>query len=808
VTITVTEEGSATNGISPGQTLTLAGDFTPEANSKLYVWAVAENNNHTNAKSWDISNTGGLSFSVAENPPNRAWAGDANFGVEAVLWVADVGGSPSAMNVTVDPYAGAAHTALISMEVFCVGSNGTLAVEQTKSASEQDGGGGSETIAVTMDTALVSGHTVVCVIAASNDADGAFTVPTGFSNTLVNQSTRTTHVCAVHDTDISGTTITCSDLGEMVGASAIAVLEFSDSGAPAPPVVEGTAESSTNTAGTSHVITLPAGITADDYVLILVNVGSVAGTFDALTDWTESLDENLANGLKILRFTGTGVPSNPTFTSSASIRTASIAFRISGADRSVPPDLSGTATTIGSVNPNPPAVTPSGGTLDYLFIAFCGGTGEEADDDTWANTPPTNYSPSPPLQKACGTAGTNLGGKLAAAYRQLTTGSAEDPGTFNVDVSATWRVHTICIHPAAASGDATVDAVAKVGVATSAGGATPDITAGARAAVGIASRSTVTPEPSAAARAIVGIRTTSDARMELSVGAVSVVGILARAGALYEPGLGTARAYVGAATIAGGARPEPNASARALLGAVTSSGGARPDITPEARVAVGLLATASPTTTITAATQALVGILARALVQTADMTVSAVVSVGIVTRAAATATLPTVAHAPVGIASRASGALFEPSVAMARAYLGAVTRSSVVPEPNAVARALVGLAARSSPTVDAIATARSLVGLAARGVPTVTITAAAAARAGIATYSVPTVITTTTGRLFVGIVTYGLGTSGTVVVVLPPTWTDWAEPSPTAYTEPSPSEYTEAAPSRYTEPRDTNFIEA
>ena len=73
--------------------------------------------------------------------------------------------------------------------------------------------------------------------------------------------------------------------------------------------------------------------------------------------------------------------------------------------------------------------------------------GEEADDDTWGNTPPTNYTPSPPRQKACGTAGTNLGGLILAAERALTTGSAENPGTFGVDVSAGWRAQTIMIHP-------------------------------------------------------------------------------------------------------------------------------------------------------------------------------------------------------------------------------------------------------------------------------------------------------------------------------------------------------------------------
>jgi hypothetical protein len=218
------------------------------------------------------------------------------------------------------------------------------------------------------------------------------------------------------------------------------------------PVIEGgvPAESSTPTAGTSHVITLPASIAATDGILICTAVGSVAGSFNALTDWTEVLDENLVIGLKILCYQGTGVPGAPTFTSSGNIRTASLAFRISNTDRSTLPQI-GTTSSGTSATPDPPAsATPTGGiALDYLFLAFFSKAGEEADDDTWANTPPTNYAPNPPWQKACGVAGTNLAGMIAAASRDLNTGAADNPGTFGVDVSAAWRAQTIIIHPAA-----------------------------------------------------------------------------------------------------------------------------------------------------------------------------------------------------------------------------------------------------------------------------------------------------------------------------------------------------------------------
>lgn len=214
------------------------------------------------------------------------------------------------------------------------------------------------------------------------------------------------------------------------------------------PTVQTTAESSTNTAGTSHVVTLPSGIAAGDLILILLDKGSTAATVNAHADYTELLDENSGNGLYIAYRWATGGEGNPTLTTSGNTRSARIVYRISGAmnPATQAPQIGSTASG-SSANPDPPSVSPTGGAKDYLWIAFFGGAGEELDDDTWANSPPTNFTPNPPLQKACGTAGTNLGGKIAAASYQ-SNASSLDPGTFNQDVSTGWRAQTIAVHPA------------------------------------------------------------------------------------------------------------------------------------------------------------------------------------------------------------------------------------------------------------------------------------------------------------------------------------------------------------------------
>jgi len=215
------------------------------------------------------------------------------------------------------------------------------------------------------------------------------------------------------------------------------------------PVVEEAIESSTNTAGTSHVVTLPTA-TANQLLLIILDKGSTSATINAHASLTELLDEASANGLYIAyRWMNGTEPASYTLTSSASTRTATIAYRISNAlnPAAQAPQI-GTTGTGTSATPDPPASAAPGSTKDYLFIAFAGMAGEEADDNTWGNTPPTNYTPSPPRQKSCGTAGTNLGGLILSAERQLNTGSAENPGAFGMDVSAAWRSQTVMIHPA------------------------------------------------------------------------------------------------------------------------------------------------------------------------------------------------------------------------------------------------------------------------------------------------------------------------------------------------------------------------
>jgi hypothetical protein len=213
----------------------------------------------------------------------------------------------------------------------------------------------------------------------------------------------------------------------------------------ASPVVAATNESITATAGTNHVVSLPAGIVAEDLIIVCMGIGSVAATINAHADYIELMDEGQAAGLYIAYRWALGGETNPTFVSSASTRDATITYRITGAiDPATQAPQVGTTAVGSSVNPNPPSVSVTGGSKDILAIALFSRNGEEADDDTWVTAAPASYTNL--LQKACGVAGTNLAGMIATAERQVTT-ATEDPGTFTCATGG-WRANTIVIHPA------------------------------------------------------------------------------------------------------------------------------------------------------------------------------------------------------------------------------------------------------------------------------------------------------------------------------------------------------------------------
>ncbi len=212
------------------------------------------------------------------------------------------------------------------------------------------------------------------------------------------------------------------------------------------PSVVNTNESATTTAGTSHVVNLPASLVVGNLIIVITNIGSTLATFNTLAGWTELLDEGVANGNAVWARQVDGTEgSTVTFTSSANTRDASVSYQISGADYLAvrAPEFSTVATGT-STTPDATTCTPTGGAKDYLWITFFGMAGEQADDDTLVTTAPTNYGGT--LEKTCGVAGTNLGGMLGSAHR-TNNAASEDAGSWTAIDNAAWRAMTMAIHP-------------------------------------------------------------------------------------------------------------------------------------------------------------------------------------------------------------------------------------------------------------------------------------------------------------------------------------------------------------------------
>jgi hypothetical protein len=211
-----------------------------------------------------------------------------------------------------------------------------------------------------------------------------------------------------------------------------------------PEVVGTPTETANATEATSNVINHATGAATDLHIIVMCKGKDV--TINAHGDWTELLDETGQVGSFYIAYHYGTLGSSTTFTASAITRTAAIAYLISGAENPATqaPQV-GTTASGSSTTPNPPATTPTGGAKDYRWIACLTRAGEEADDDTWATASPTNFLPDPPLQKACGIAGTNLGGIVATASFGSNAASM-DPTTFTIATGA-WRAQTIAVHP-------------------------------------------------------------------------------------------------------------------------------------------------------------------------------------------------------------------------------------------------------------------------------------------------------------------------------------------------------------------------
>lgn len=195
--------------------------------------------------------------------------------------------------------------------------------------------------------------------------------------------------------------------------------------------VEATNSSSEAVGTTSHTVSLPAGITAGDELIVIF--GIKRGSITTPSGWTLLHNSGPAPQpeIAIYRKVASGSEgSTVSITTSLSEISNHYTFRLSGAGATEV----GTVATGSSTAPDPTSLTPVGGALDYLWIAA------QVNNGGSTTGYPTNYTNG---------AAVEAGGEsyVAVARRELNA-SSENPGAFTLSVSQNWRAITLAVPPA------------------------------------------------------------------------------------------------------------------------------------------------------------------------------------------------------------------------------------------------------------------------------------------------------------------------------------------------------------------------
>lgn len=219
----ITLRDSSSSGTTGGQTFT-SGSFTPTANSTLFVWANSQNDGHTTAPDIAISNTGGLTFTRVAQTAAAAFDVYNDYQGRGALFSAPVGGSPSAMTVTIDPHTGTQLSTSISLVAFDVTQAELVQAIAVKAETDAYGDAESHTTTA-LGSAATTGNLSVLCVGVGGDVAGAAATPSGWT-ALASQSQIYTHAAVFYRTDFAGTSVTISDLGEDVGHSFTALFEI------------------------------------------------------------------------------------------------------------------------------------------------------------------------------------------------------------------------------------------------------------------------------------------------------------------------------------------------------------------------------------------------------------------------------------------------------------------------------------------------------------------------------------------------------------------------------------------------------
>ncbi len=211
----------------------------------------------------------------------------------------------------------------------------------------------------------------------------------------------------------------------------------------ASPVVESRATSQEGGATTtSHTVTLPSGIASGDLVIVVFHAENDVGiTWPG--GWVELSSTANNSRTETAYLEASGGETSITVTTDAGTESAHCSLRVSGAED---PDTQapevGTIATGNSTAPDPGSVSPTGGSKDYLFVAWAG-----SRNGATFSAYPAGYSNGQTIESDA------PGPTASCATAELaTTASSEDPGSFTVGLGRAWIAGAIAVHPPAAGG--------------------------------------------------------------------------------------------------------------------------------------------------------------------------------------------------------------------------------------------------------------------------------------------------------------------------------------------------------------------
>jgi hypothetical protein len=209
------------------------------------------------------------------------------------------------------------------------------------------------------------------------------------------------------------------------------------------PTIATTATDGQASNTTTHVFDLPAGVVSGDLLIMIASFNqNPSTTWPA--GWTQLFSTNAAGDIKHearYRIADGTEGATITITTGASIQSSSVALRITGHAGAGMPPQAGTPSTGSSAAPDPPALTPTGGAKDYLWIECCGGEGNQPAG-VYAST---NYTGI----VAHGVGGGSSGATTEVAYRNLNAPS-ENPGAMTIGDNISWVAGTLAVHPVSA----------------------------------------------------------------------------------------------------------------------------------------------------------------------------------------------------------------------------------------------------------------------------------------------------------------------------------------------------------------------